>query len=146
GGEHCRLANSNSGEAEVVGALGYVAREEGEIEDALELFVRAAELADQAGFLWWEVGMLAAAAESLIALDRVDEAEPMARRHLELAREIGDRQHSLFGVGLGAWIAARPGNVERAHLLWGAVEAEERRGPVGQRDPGRASYPPRLGL
>jgi len=144
--EHFRLANSNSGEAEVVGALGYVAREEGEIEDALELFVRAAELADQAGFLWWEVGMLAAAAESLIALDRVDEAEPMARRHLELAREIGDRQHSLFGVVLGAWIAARRGNVERAHLLWGAVEAEERRGPVGQWDLERDDYAAKLGI
>jgi predicted ATPase/class 3 adenylate cyclase len=144
--EHYRRADSNSGEAEVVGALGYVARDEGDTEGALELFIRGAELADQAGFTWWEVGMLAAVAESLIELDRVDEAEPAARRYLELARKIGDRQASLFGLVLAAWIAARRGDFERTQLLWGAVEAEERRRPVGQWELERDDYAAKVGI
>ena len=71
-------------------------------EVALDLFSRAAEQAAEIGFTWWEVGMLAAIAEVLIELDRLDEAEPAARRHLELARGIGDRQSSVFGLVLTA--------------------------------------------
>ena len=144
--EHHRRAGSGSGEAEVVGALGYVARDEGDTAVALELFTRSAELAADTGFIWWEVGMLAAAAESLLDLDRVDEAEPVARRHLERAREIGDRQHSLFALVLHAWIAAERGDFERAHLLWGAAEAEEQRGPIGQWEAERDGYAARVGI
>jgi len=93
--ERYHRAGSGGGESEVLGALGYVARDEGDTEAALELFTRAAEIAAETGFIWWEIGQLAAVVESLIELDRVAEAEPVARRHLELSREIGDRQQSV---------------------------------------------------
>jgi predicted ATPase len=144
--EHYRRAASDRGEAEVVGALGYIARDEGDVEGALELFTRAAELAVEMGFTWWEVGMLLAIVESLIELGRVDEAAPVARRHLELAREIGDRQQSVAALVMHAWIAARQGDVERAHLLWGAVEAEEQRGPIGQWESERDDYAAKIGI
>jgi predicted ATPase len=144
--EHYGRVGSGRGEAEVVGALGYVARDEGDKEAALELFTRAAELADETGFTWWEVGMLGARVECLLELGRIDEAEPAARRHLELARAIGERQHSVLGLVLHAWIAARRGDAERAHLLWGAVEAEERRGPLGQWEAERDEYAAKVGV
>src|SRR5262249_36810153 len=108
--EHHRRAGSNRGEADVSGALGYVARDEGDTEAALELFTRAAEIAEETGFIWWEIGMRAAMVEALIELDRVDEAEPVARRHLELSREIGDRQQLVMALVLHAWMAARRGD------------------------------------
>ena len=44
-------------------------------------------------------------------------------------------------------IAARRGDVERAHLLWGAVEAEERRGgPLGQWEAERDDYAAKVGI
>jgi tetratricopeptide (TPR) repeat protein len=144
--EHYRRAASGSGEAEVVGALGYVARDEGDTEGALELFTRGAELAAESGFIWWEIGMLASMVESLLELERVDEAEPGARRHLVLARDIGDRQQVVLGLVLHGWIASRRGDSQRAHLLWGAVEAEEQRGPVGQWDAERDSYAAKVGI
>ena len=124
----------------MLGGLGYVSEQEGDRRVALELFSRAAELAAEIGFTWWEVGMLAAIAEVLIELDRLDEAESAARRHLELARGIGDRQSSVFGLVLFAYLAARRGDHARAHLLWGAVEAEESRGPIGQWEVEREDY------
>jgi len=144
--EHYRRAGSNSGESGVVGALGYVARDEGDIEGALELFTRGAELAAETGFVWWEIGMLAAIVESLIELDRVDEAVAPARRHLELSREIGDRQQEVIALVLHAWIAGRHGDLERAHRLWGAVEGEERRGTVGQWELEREKYAAKIGI
>jgi non-specific serine/threonine protein kinase len=144
--EHYHRAGSGSGEAEVLGALGYVARDEGDREAALELFTRAAELAAETGFIWWEIGMLAASVEALIELERIDEAEPIALRHLELSREIGDRQQMVVALVLHAWIAARRGDLEQAHRLWGAVEAEERRGPIGQWESERDEYAALVGI
>jgi predicted ATPase len=138
--EQYRRAGSERGESEVLGGLGYVSEKEGDREGALELFSRAAEQAAEVGFTWWEAGMLAAIAEVLIELDRLDEAEPAARRQLELSRGIGDRQSSVFGLVLLAWLAARRGDHARAHLLWGAVEAEEGRAPIGQWETEREYY------
>ena len=138
--EQYRLAGSERGESEVLGGLGYVSWEEGDREVALELFLRAAEQAAEVGFTWWEAGMLAAIAEVLIELGRLDEAEPAARRQLELSRAIGDRQSSVIGLVLLAYLAARRGDHDRAHLLWGAVEAEEGRGPIGQWETEREDY------
>jgi tetratricopeptide (TPR) repeat protein len=138
--EHYRRAGSERGESEVLGGLGYVSEQEGDREVALELFSRAAELAAEVGFTWWEVAMLAAIAEVQIDLDRLDEAEPAARRHLELARAIGDRQSSVLGLALLACLAARRRDHARAHLLWGGVEAEEARAPIGQWEVEREDY------
>jgi tetratricopeptide (TPR) repeat protein len=138
--EQYRLAGSERGESEVLGGLGYVSWEEGDREVALELFSRAAEQAAELEFTWWEAGMLAAIAEVLIELGQLDDAAPAARRQLELSRAIGDRQSSVIGVVLLAYLAARRGDHERAHLLWGAVEAEEGRGPIGQWETEREDY------
>jgi tetratricopeptide (TPR) repeat protein len=141
-----RELGSLRGESEAIGGLGYVEMEEGNLAEAAELFAQAAEMARGVGFTWWEVGMLAGLSEALIELDRLDEAEEAVRRHLRLARGIDDRQSSLIALVYVAWIARRRGDEERAGLFWGAVEAEEARGPVGQWELERDDYAAKVGI
>jgi predicted ATPase len=132
------------GEAEAIGGLGYVAHSEGDIEGASELFSRSAKMAAGVGFAWWQAGMLLALVECLVELGRIDEAEAAAREELALARAIADRQSMVFGLVQIAWISAVRGDVSRAGRLWGAVEAEEARAPVGQWEDERESYAERV--
>ena len=141
-----REVGSVSGESEVLGALAYLQHKEGDPAAALELFRRAAEMAAEVGFIWWEIGMLQGLCECSILVGRVDEAEIVARKELALARKIGDRQAIVYGLVHLAWIAAARGDAERAGLLWGAVEAEEARAPVGQWEAEREDYAGRICL
>jgi predicted ATPase len=139
-----REVGSRSGEAEVLGALAYLLEEEGDPANALELFRRAAEMAAEVGFTWWEVGMLQAICECYIQVGQIDEADAAARQELTLARKIGERQSTVYGVVHLAWIAALRGEDDWAGLLWGAVEAEEARAPVGQWETEREDYVERI--
>ena len=139
-----REVGSVSGEAEVLGALAYLLEEEGEPAAALDLFRRAAEMAAEVGFTWWEVGMLQGICECCIQLGQIDEADAAARKELTLARKIRERQATVYGVVHFAWIAALRGEDERAGLLWGAVEVEEARAPVGQWEAEREDYVKRV--
>jgi predicted ATPase len=142
--EYYRRAGLTRGESEVIGGLGYVTMDEGDHATAVELFAEAEQLAAEDGFTWWQVGMLAALTESLIELGRLDEAEATSRDDLRLARKLGDRQSCLFALVLHAWLAVARGDAARAGLLWGAVETEEQRGPVGQWEVERENYAPRV--
>jgi predicted ATPase len=139
-----RKVGSVRGEAEVMGALAYLLDKERDHAAAIELFTRAAEMAADIGFTWWQVGMLGGLAECHVQLGRLDEAEAVAREGLRLAREIGDRQACVYGVVHFAWIARLRGYEWRAGLLWGAVEAEEARAPVGQWETERETYAERV--
>jgi predicted ATPase len=139
-----RDVGSVRGEAEVMGALAYLMEKEGDHAAAIELFTRAAEMAAEIGFTWWQVGMLGGLAECHVQLGRLDEAEEVAREGLRLAREIADRQASVYGIVHLAWIARLRGDEWRAGLLWGAVEAEEARAPVGQWETERETYAERV--
>jgi hypothetical protein len=79
-------------------------------------------------------------AYNLIQLSRLDEAERVMREVLPQTRSIGERQFLLFGLAQLAWVAAKTGRTERAGTLWGAVETEEARGPVGQWEAERPEY------
>jgi hypothetical protein len=128
----------------VLGGLAYLLEKEGDPAGALELFRRAAQMAAEIGFTWWEVGMLQGLCECFVQVGRIDEAEPVARKELTLASKIGDRQGSVYGLVHLAWIAALRGEDDWAGLLWGAVEAEEARAPVGQWEVEREDYVERI--
>ena len=68
------------------------------------------------------------------------EAERFGHDALEVAHRIGDRQHRIYLLALHARSAATDSDSRRAGLLWGAVEAEERRGLVGQWEDERELY------
>ena len=38
----------------------------------------------------------------------------------------------MFGLAVAAWVAAVTGRPERAGTLWGAIEGEAERAPIGQ--------------
>src|SRR6202040_1735804 len=73
-------------------------------------------------------------------LGRTVVANEQAREALRLSQKIVGRQSTLYALALLARFAVADGRVERAGLLWGAVEAEEGRGPVGAWDRDREEY------
>jgi ATP/maltotriose-dependent transcriptional regulator MalT len=64
-------------------------------------------------------------------LGRTELAWQRAPEALHLSRECDDRQLTLYALALLARLAARAGRADRAGRLWGAIETEESRGPVG---------------
>jgi predicted ATPase len=135
-----RQLGSTRGEAEAIGALGYVAFGAGDYERALELVVKSEAMAAGLGFTWWEVSMVMYRAECEFELGRLDDAEEDGRRALRLSRQIGDRQSVVFLMAHLARIAAVRGDIPRAGRLWGALETEAERAPVGQWEAERAKY------
>jgi tetratricopeptide (TPR) repeat protein len=118
-------------EADAVGKLAWVEHGEGNVERALELFEESARLCEQIGFTWIQAAALLDIAELSYDLGRPEVAEARGREGLHLARELVDRSSSINALGLLARFAAEDGDVERAGRLWGAIEAEVARGPVG---------------
>jgi predicted ATPase len=139
-----RRTGSRRGEGEAIGALGYLAHAEGDLVQALDLFRQSAEIAAPLGFTWWQANMLAAIAECALDLGQAAEAGGPARESLALAAEIGNRQGTVYGLALLARAAAESGDPVRAGRLWGALEAEEERGPVGQWEGERETFEARV--
>jgi tetratricopeptide (TPR) repeat protein len=131
---------SARGEAEAIGALGYVAHAAGDFERALELFSRSEEMSAEVGFTWWELSMVSWGADCEFELGRIDESERKDRRALELGWQIEDRQSLIYSLAHVARNAAVRGDADRAGRIWGAVEAEEERAPVGQWEAERQEY------
>jgi tetratricopeptide (TPR) repeat protein len=140
---HRRFGN-RKGEAAAIGTLADVEWRSGNRELARELAEKSRALASEAGFLWWELVMLYVLCEWSFELERADEAERVGREALEVAHRIGDRQYGVYLLALLARSAAEDGRLERAGLLWGAVEAEEQRAPVGQWEGEREAYAARV--
>jgi predicted ATPase len=119
-------------EADAIGKLGAIERRAGNPERALELFEQSSILCEQVGFTWMEANVILNAAELSHELGRTDAAEPLAERGLRLSVALVDRQLILYTFALLARFAVSRGDVSRAGRLWGAIETEESRGPVGQ--------------
>jgi predicted ATPase len=126
-----RRLGSRRGEGETIGSLGYLEMKEGNPEKAIELFEESAAIVALVGFAWWEVNMREAVSEALVGLGRYEEAAANAREGLALAVRIHDRPNTVFLVAMLAVSAAATGWQARAGLLWGAIEAEVKRQPVG---------------
>ena len=138
--EICRRHGNRRGEAEALYALGDVAFADGRHDEAFQLMERSAALAGEVGFIWWQVGALDHLAEYALELARADDARKYVAEGLQLARSINDRQTVVWFLAQAAWLAALDGLPERAGTLWGAVEAEEGRGRIGQWEDQRRSY------
>ncbi len=127
----CEGHPNSKDHASAIGKLAWVERYEGNATVALELFERSAAMCEQVGFTWMQVNTTLDVADVAVELGRTDYAAQQARQAVRLARQIHDRQLTLYGLALLARLAAARGDVEWAGRLWGAVEAEEARGPVG---------------
>ena len=138
--EICRRHGNRRGEAQAQYALADVAFAEGRHDEALQMMERSATLASEVGFVWWQVGALEHLAEFALELERRDDARPYVADGLTLAQSINDQQSVVWFLALAAWLAALGGFAEQAGLLWGAIEAEESRGHIGQWEGERDGY------
>ena len=139
-----RRFGDTQGEAVALGSLAEIEWRTGDRELGLELAGRSAELAATVGFHWWRVAMLSSLCEWSLVLERRDEGERLGREALGLAHRIGDRMHSVYLLALLAWNAVEEGRLKRAGFLWGAVEAEEQRGAIGQWESERDAFVARM--
>ncbi len=130
--ETSRRLGDGRGEALALSNLGMVAQMEGDPNRAIELYRRSAERAHEVGFLWWEAGARLNLGDAAIESGRLHEAEESIRAGVALTQRLGDRQHLVYGLALLARVAFDRNELPRAGLLWGAVEAEEQRGQIGQ--------------
>jgi predicted ATPase len=119
--------------AAVEGALAAVDYAEGDIERGLEGLRRATARARELGSNWLEANMTSALASYSFELDRTSDVERYSREWLTVARRMRDRRHAVQALAYLATLAARQGDAERAGVLWGAIEAEEQRGPLDVR-------------
>ena len=138
--EISRRRHDRKDEAIGLGNLGRVAWIQGNVDQAIELLTGATELAGEVGFLWWQAGTLLELGELTVESGRLEEAEQWLRQGIELSHHLDDRLHLVYGLALCARLAAEQGNLERAGRLWGAIEAEERRGAIGQWEDEREEY------
>ncbi|MDQ3890427.1 MAG: tetratricopeptide repeat protein [Actinomycetota bacterium] len=130
-------------EAQALAVAGEVEYAQGNREAGAELIEQSARLAGEVNFPWWRARMLRKLVDCLLELERPRDAELAGRESLRLMNEIGDRQMLVFTLARLARIAAETGRDEQAGLLWGAIEAEEERRPMGawSKERGRLGAP-----
>jgi tetratricopeptide (TPR) repeat protein len=119
-------------EAEALHALGNVEDHDGNWEVAIERTRQSLELSREIGIEWFEAIALMSLGEYEIKLERHDGAEQHASAAFELARRMDDRQNMVFALAALALAARARGDEECAGRLWGAIEAEEARAPIGR--------------
>jgi hypothetical protein len=126
----CRRNPNAKLESDAVSKLAWAKETEGDLEGALELYEDAARLCGEAGSTWIQAASILSAADILSELGRPG-GEERAREGLELFRQLRDRRGSLYALARLARYAAMDGRVARSGRLWGALETEETRAPVG---------------
>jgi predicted ATPase len=120
--------------------LGTVEWRDGNPERALELWAEGADRCEEVGFTWMQANAVMAIGEVADELGRTELAWQRARESLRLCRACDDRQLTLYALALLARLEAKAGRVDRAGRLWGAIETEESRGPVGAWDSRRDEF------
>jgi predicted ATPase/class 3 adenylate cyclase len=119
--------------AQAGGALAALDYLDGEVDRGLEGLGQSAAAARDIGSVWLEANMTSALAMYTFELGRMSDAERYAREWVDVARRMGDRRHAVQAFAYLAVLAARRGDARSAGVLWGAIEAEEGRGPLDVR-------------
>jgi predicted ATPase/class 3 adenylate cyclase len=132
------------GEAQALTSLAEVRQAVGDIEGALELLEESRRLATATGFRWWQAGAAARVAALLLDLGSLDDARLNAAQALTLSSSMHDRNGIAYELGLLAEVSTRSGDTHRAGALFGAVEAEEARAPLGSWLHGQVRFQPDL--
>ena len=112
-------------------SLAWIERAEGNLSRAVELNEQSIVLLEQIGHTWLLKGALLDSADLARELGQTQKGDERAREGLRLAAELGDRQGTVFAIATLAELSTAAGRLERAGRLWGALEAEADRSPVG---------------
>lgn len=124
-------------EAELLMTLSTLELQDGEVAAAYGHQVEALfGFRAHGGWPWGEALALANLAELAVLTGSTQEAEVHGRDALRASRTLGDRISTASALGVLAAVAVTAGDDERAGRLWGAVEAEQERGPLGRRGNG----------
>jgi tetratricopeptide (TPR) repeat protein len=129
--ERFRALGLGTGEVQVLGSLAGVEARLGGTERAAELLEEAADRAASIGFVWVERGQRDSLARLYLEYGRFGDARDQGLRALELATRAGDRLGTVYALTFFALLAARRDHNDEAGELWGALEAEAGRGPLG---------------
>ena len=127
-------------ESQVLQLLGILAFKDGQAEEAFDMLMQSAELADQVGSRWLRIGSLLQASEVAMQTGRPTQARESSLTALAVAHAIGDRQQVAWALTLIAWAAADLRQPVLAGRLWGALETESARAAFGQWEPEREMY------
>jgi predicted ATPase len=103
---------------------GQLALKDGDLERAVELTRRSAEMARAGGWAWWESGQRHELLMLALLRGDLDEAQREGRAALEMERTQENRLWALYTLAGLAQVALARGDLERAGLLWGAAEKE----------------------
>jgi predicted ATPase len=104
--------------------LGQLALNDGDLERAVELTRRGAEMCRAAGWAWWESGQRYELLMLGLRSGDLDEAEREGLIALEMERSQENRLWALYTLAGLAQVALARGDLERAGFLWGAAEKE----------------------
>ncbi|HEU5245063.1 MAG TPA: hypothetical protein VFU33_11735 [Gaiellaceae bacterium] len=104
--------------------LGQLALHEGNVERAIELTRRGAEMSRHAGWAWWESGQRYELLMLGLRRGDLEDAEREGLVALEMVRAQENRLWALYTLAGLAQVALARGELERAGLLWGAAEKE----------------------
>jgi ATP/maltotriose-dependent transcriptional regulator MalT len=121
-------------ESDAVGALSGVAFYEGDFAESYRLARQYLESVRAIRVEWTIVIALTNLAELEVKHGNIEEAEPHLSEALELASRMEDRQNTIFVLATLALAARARGDEERAGWLWGAIDAESARAPIGRWD------------
>jgi tetratricopeptide (TPR) repeat protein len=128
------------GEAIGLGALAHIEEAAHRPDAALTLYEESLSLARATGFVWWSVHMLRSLGELLLDRGDTTQAEARLGEAIPLLQQTKDRYQTIAVLALLATTAGQAGDDERAGRLWGAVEAEEARAPMGAWQTARQRY------
>ena len=127
-------------EALAMRVLGEAEANQGNTDEAIELLRSAASLAEEGHFPWWQGGSLMSLAETALGVGRLDDAHDALFEGLPILARLGDRLQLVWGLAMLARTLAARGHEEAGGVCWGALEAEEDRGPIGQWETARHEY------
>jgi predicted ATPase len=130
----CRRRPNRKLVADTFVKLGTIEWRDGNAERALELWEEGTARCEEIGFTWMQAIAVQAVADAAYELGRTELASTRGREALRLCRKCDDRQMTVFALAVLAQLESKAGRVDRAGRLWGAIEAEESRGPLGHWD------------
>jgi hypothetical protein len=103
---------------------GQLALHDGDLEGAVDLTRRSAEMSHEAGWAWWESGQRHELLMLALLRGDLEEAEREGFTALEMERAQENRLWALYTIAGLAQVALARDDLERAGLLWGAAERE----------------------
>lgn len=119
------------GEVLALGSLSGIERHLGNTDREAELLEETADRAAAIGFTWAERQYRDRLALLDLERGRMDSAHAQGVRALGLANRAGDRLGIVYGLTLFTKLALASSDNETAGVLWGAIESEADRRPLG---------------